>query len=121
MQVIVAIPLPDLALKFHGLNPAAMKTYTLPEVPAVVNGADLLFVDQPATQQLLVNIFGKQLLAPTNPPPNTSLQTPMPPVITPTTTTSVPKATGKKKHAPTTTTTNPTLAVPSFDPVPCTP
>ncbi len=110
-----------LALKFHGLNPAAMNTYTLPEVPAVVNGADLLFVDQPSTQQLLVNIFGKQLLAPTNPPPNTSLQTPMPPVITPTTTTSVPKATGKKKHAPTTTTTNPTLAVPSFDPVPCTP
>jgi LCP family protein required for cell wall assembly len=109
-----------LALKFHSLNPSAMKTYTLPEVPAVVNGADLLFVDQPATQQLLVNIFGKQLLAPTNPPPNTSLQTPMPPVITPTTTTTAPKSTGKR-HAPTTTTTNPTLAVPSFDPIPCAP
>lgn len=108
-----------LALKFHNYNSASMQTLTLPEVPGVVNGADLEFVDQPAAQQMLVNIFGSSLLPVTDPPPNTSLQTPMPPVITATTTT-VPATTTKKHHAPTTT-TNPTLALPNFDPVPCTP
>jgi LCP family protein required for cell wall assembly len=111
-----------LALKFHGYNSASMQTYTLPEVPGVVNGADLEFVDQPAAQQMLVNIFGTSLKPVTDPPPNTALQTPPPPVITATTTTTVhTTATPKKHHAPTTTTTNPTLALPVFDPVPCTP
>jgi LCP family protein required for cell wall assembly len=115
-----------LALKFHSLNPAAIKTYTLPTTAGTLGGADVLFVQQPEAQQLLVNIFGKSLLAPTNPPPNAQLQTPMPPVITPTTTTTAPAhptttVKGKKATAPVTTTTNPTLAVPFFDPVPCTP
>lgn len=106
-----------LALRFHNFNPATMRTYTLPTVSGFdPNVGDVLFVDQPAAQQMLVSIFGSSLLKPTNPPPNSALQTPMPPVIVP----STPKTTLPPKH-PTTTTTNPTLAVPSFDPVPCKP
>jgi len=112
-----------LALKFHSYNTNAMQTYTLPEIPAVVNGADVEVVQQPEAQQLLVNIFGNTLQRPTNPPPNAASQTPMPPVIAPTTTTTVrTTTTTKHHHAPTTTPTiNPTLAVPPFDPVPCSP
>jgi LCP family protein required for cell wall assembly len=112
-----------LALKFHNYNTNAMQTYTLPEIPATVNGADVEVVEQPQAQQLLVNIFGNTLQRPTNPPPNAASQTPMPPVIAPTTTTTVrTTTTTKHHHAPTTTPTiNPTLAVPPFDPVPCSP
>ncbi len=111
-----------LALKFHGYNTAAMQTFTLPENPAVVNGADVEVVQEPQAEQLMVSIFGSALLRPTNPPPNAAGQTPMPPVI-PVTTTTLHRTstTSKHHHAPTTTTTNPTLSVPSFDPVPCTP
>lgn len=114
-----------LALKFRHFNPAAMTTYTLPTTSATVNGADLLFVQQPYAQQMLVSIFGSELLQPTNPPPNEAFQTPLPPVV-PTTTTLAGSATtttkGQRPNPPTTTTTtNPTLAVPSFDPTPCTP
>ena len=114
-----------LALKFHSFNPAAIKTYTLPTSPGVMNGADVLFVQQPAAQQLLVNIFGTSLMTPTNPPPNAQLATPLPPHTVATTTTSVRTTTtlkGTKKHTPpTTTTTNPTIKVPTYDPVPCAP
>jgi LCP family protein required for cell wall assembly len=111
-----------LALKFHSYNTASMQTYTLPEIPATVNGADVEVVEEPQAEQLLVNIFGSSLLRPTNPPPNSAGQTPMPPVIAPTTTTTIRTTTKKHHHSPTTTPTiNPTLAVPSFDPVPCTP
>jgi LCP family protein required for cell wall assembly len=116
-----------LALKFHGYNTASMKTYTMPEVPATVNGADLEFVEQPYAQQLLVSIFGSSLRRPTNPPPNTAMQTPQPPNVAVATTTStlhVTSTTKKPKHpvaTTTTTTINPTLALPAFDPVPCTP
>ena len=112
-----------LTLKFHSINPAAIKTYTLPTSGGVMNGADVLFVQQPYAQQLLVSIFGSTLLAPTNPPPNAALQTPMPPTVA-TTTTIVNHTTTTVKghsHAPVTTTTNPTLAGPVYDPVPCTP
>jgi hypothetical protein len=111
-----------LALKFHSYNSASMQTYTLPEIPATVNGADVEVVEEPQAEQLLVNIFGSSLLRPTNAPPNSAGQTPMPPVIAPTTTTTVhTTTTTKHHHAPPTTTVNPTLALPSFDPVPCTP
>lgn len=112
-----------LALKFHSINPATIKTYTLPTTGGMLGAADVLFVQQPAAQQLLVSVFGSSLLTPTNPPPNSALQTPMPPVITTTTTTPPHATTTVKGHKarPTTTTTNPTLAVPSFDPVPCSP
>jgi LCP family protein required for cell wall assembly len=110
-----------LALKFHSYNTNAMQTYTLPELPAVVGGADVEVLEEPQAEQLLTNIFGSTLLRPTNPPPNAAGQTPMPPVITPTTTTTV-RTTTKHHKAPTTTpTVNPTLAVPSYDPVPCSP
>jgi hypothetical protein len=111
-----------LALKFHGYNSNSMLTYTLPEVPGVVNGADLEFVEQPYAQQMLVNIFGSSLVAPTNPPPNTALQTPPPPVVSATTTTTTPPTTAKKHHhTPSASVPNPTLALPIFDPVPCSP
>lgn len=112
-----------LAVKFHSINPDAIKTYTLPTTGAVMNGADVLFVQQPDAQKLLVSIFGSSLIAPTNPPPNSALQTPMPPVIATTTTLSPHSTTTVKGTKPNhvTTTTNPTLAVPTFDPVPCTP
>ena len=111
-----------LALKFHGYNSNAMQTYTLPETPAVVNGADVEVVEEPQTEQLLTTLFGSSLLRPTNPPPNAAGQTPMPPIITPTTTTTaVTTSTTKTHHPVTTPTLNPTLAQPSYDPVPCTP
>lgn len=96
-----------LAVKFHGLNPANIQTYTLKTAPGPAPGVGaVLFVKQPDAQQMLVNIFGKQLLTPTNPPPNTAMHTPLPPVVT-TTTTSAPPAKRHKTHttAPTTTTT----------------
>jgi LCP family protein required for cell wall assembly len=118
-----------LAVRFHGLNANAIQTYTLPTYSAVnASLGDVLYVQQPTTQQMLVGIFGTQLLKPTNPPPNQQLQTPQPPFVAVTTTTvpaaSTSTSSGKKKHvstSTTTTTTNPTLATPSFDPKPCTP
>jgi LCP family protein required for cell wall assembly len=111
-----------LAVRFHSLNANSIATYTMPTVAGVnpIVG-DVLYVDQPAAQQLLVNVFGSQLMSPTNPPPNASGATPPPPVVTTTTTTVAHTTTGKHHHGPTTTTTNPTIAVPSFDPVPCAP
>ena len=123
-----------LALKFHSYNTATMQTYTLPNYPGLLGGADVLFVQEPQTQQLLTQIFGTTLRRPTNPPPIPSGATPQPPVIAVTTTT-VARATttahspkSGKKHTsttttthPVTTTTNPSQAAPSYDPVPCTP
>jgi LCP family protein required for cell wall assembly len=122
-----------LAVKFHGINPNAMLTYTLPTVAGVnPTVGDVLYEDQPAAQQMLVDLFGSSLLKPTNPPPNAALQTPPPPTIAPTTTTSTTtttlKSSGKSKGTTTTTTTIPPLAVagstqatPAYDPVPCSP
>ena len=107
-----------LAVKFHNLNPASMKTYTLPTVAATVAPVgDVLFVEQPAAQQMLVNIFGSSLLTPTNPPPNAQLQTPLPPVVTTTTT----PANATTTTGGTSTPANPTAIIPYWDPVPCTP
>jgi LCP family protein required for cell wall assembly len=107
-----------LAVKFHGYNPAAIKTYTLPTISAVdPRVGDVLFVAQPAAQQMLVNVFGSSLIAPTDPPPNTQGQTPMPPVVT---TTTVRPGTVTASNRPASTAV-PTNKAPSFDPVPCTP
>ncbi|HVB71477.1 MAG TPA: LCP family protein [Acidimicrobiales bacterium] len=108
-----------LALKFHSINPDAIKTYTLPTTGGTLGAADVLYVQQPEAQQMLVSIFGSSLIAPTNPPPNAAGQTPMPPVVPTTTPHATTTVKGHKNHV--TTTTNPTLAVPSFDPTPCTP
>lgn len=115
-----------LAVKFHSFNPAMMSAYTLPTVSGVnPTLGDVLYVDQPAAQQMLVNVFGSALITPTNPPPNTALQTPLPPVVT--TTTTVPATSTTQKTTSTTgksSTTPTTVAAPGqqyFDPVPCTP
>jgi LCP family protein required for cell wall assembly len=112
-----------LALKYHSYNSNSMQTYTLPENPAVVGGADVEVVAEPAAEQQLVSIFGSSLLRPTKPPPNAAGVPQMPPVITPTTTTTLATTTTTKHHhTPVTTpTVNPTLAEPPFDPVPCVP
>jgi LCP family protein required for cell wall assembly len=112
-----------LALKFHSYNSNSMLTYTMPEIPAVIGGADVEIVQEPEAEQLMTNIFGSSLLRPTKPPPNAAGVPQAPPVITPTTTTTrVTTTTAKHHKAPVTTPTiNPTLAEPSFDPVPCVP
>jgi LCP family protein required for cell wall assembly len=118
-----------LAVRFHGINPNSIQTWTLPTT-AVNNTAlgDVLYVEQPETQQMLVDVFGSQLETPSNPPPNEAGETPLPPVVTPTTTTTAPATTTTKGKSGATTTTkpagtpNPTLtSVPDYDPVPCTP
>jgi LCP family protein required for cell wall assembly len=121
----------EIAVKFHGMNPNAMLTYTLPTIAGTnASVGDVLYVDQPAAQQMLVDLYGNTLLTPTNPPPNAELQTPMPPKVaattSTTTTTIAPKKSGTSKG--TTTTTHPsnlvpgsTQATPLYDPVPCSP
>ena len=127
----------SLAVKFHSLNPANILTYTLPVVPGTaLGGQDVEFVSQPAAQEMLVRIFGDELIAPTNPPPNQAGQTPAPPKIAvPTTTTTVHHATTTTTaskssttvhHVTTvvhhvTTTTQPVEGDQYFDPTVCTP
>ena len=118
-----------LAVKFHSINPATIQTVTLPVAPGQYQGQDVEFVQQPLAQQLLVKIFGDQLITPTNPPPNVQGQTPLPPHITvPTTTTTLHRTTTTAKHAgstvvthPTTTTTTPPEGDQYFDPTVCAP
>jgi LCP family protein required for cell wall assembly len=110
-----------LALDFHSFDPTALQTQTLPttSVGYVSPWGDVLFVDQPAAQQMLTSIFGNQLTTPTSPAPNTSLEQVPPPVVT--TTTTVPPAptggTAASTAPPLSTTT--TTPVPSFDPTTC--
>ncbi len=106
-----------LALDFHSFDPSALQTQTL---PTMSNGyvspwGDVLFVDQPAAQQMLTSIFGNQLTEPTSPPPNTSLEQVPPPVVTTTTAPPPPAGGSSSTTAPPTTTTT----VPSFDPTAC--
>jgi LCP family protein required for cell wall assembly len=108
-----------LALAYHSFNPAALQGETLPTVSsnAFSGLGDVLTVDQPAAQQMLVNIFGSSLETPSNPPPNVNgVPTPPPPVTT--TTTAPPSATAGGTAATTTPTTTPP---PSFNPTTCSP
>ncbi len=110
-----------LAVRFHGINANAIRTYTMPTVAATNSTlGDVLFVDQPSAQRLFVQIFGNELTRPSDPPPNEALQTPQPPTIATTIPTTTTTTTGHAK-ATTTTTTNPTLAQPNYDPRPCSP
>ncbi|HLN15186.1 MAG TPA: LCP family protein [Acidimicrobiales bacterium] len=119
----------DLALHFHGFSAESLQGQTFPttSVGYVSPWGDILFADQPAAQQMLVSMFGNELMTPTNPPPNTDLQPAPPPVVTPT---SAPAATGSAGGAGTGSTaaspppppdTTTTTAPPSFDPTSCTP
>ena len=108
-----------LALRFHGIDPNSISTQTLPttSVGYVSPWGDVLFVDQPAAQEMLAGIFGSQLTSPSTPPPNTNLETPPPPVVT--TTTSPPSTTPSSSSGPATAAPTTTTTQPSFDPTPC--
>jgi LCP family protein required for cell wall assembly len=112
-----------LALTYHSFNPAALQAQTLPTVPSTAFGGlgDVLTVDQPAAQQLLVNVFGSSLVNPSNPPPNVNGVPESPPSVTPTT--AAPGATtasasgGGASVTPATTTTT----APPYNPTVCSP
>ena len=107
-----------LALTYHSFDPSNLQTQTLPTVAsdAFEGLGDVLTVDQPAAQQLLVNIFGSSLTTPTNPPPDANGYPQQPPPDT--TTTAPPASAATSTPAATTPTTAPP---PSFDPTPCSP
>jgi anionic cell wall polymer biosynthesis LytR-Cps2A-Psr (LCP) family protein len=108
-----------LALTYHSYDPGNLQGLTLPTVPANAFGSlgSVLTVDQPAAQQMLVNIFGSSLVTPTNPPPGANGNPDPPPTVTPTT---APPAAATPVHAAATTTPT-TAPPPSYNPVPCTP
>ncbi len=91
-----------LAVRFHGINANSIQTWTLPTISATnADLGDVLYVDEPAAQQTLVDVFGSTLETPADPPPNQDLQTPEPPVITPSTsgsTSTSTTTTGAKSH-----------------------
>jgi LCP family protein required for cell wall assembly len=107
-----------LALDYHSYDPASLAGQTLPTLP--VNGfgglGDVLVVDQPAAQQMLVNTFGSSLTAPTNPPTDAAGNPNPPPAVTPTTV--PPPPAGRHAAAPTTTTVPPP---PPYNPTACHP
>jgi len=138
-----------LAAAFHSFSSSALVTQTL---PTISNGyvspyGDVLFVDQPAAQQMLVDTFGSQLDPPTSPPPDTDLVPTPPPVVSPSPanpTVATPGSTAAVAPAPTASpvvfrttagpgspgggrgvlsaaTTTVTSPPPAFDPTPCTP
>ena len=112
-----------LALDYRSFNPSNLQAQTLPTEAANGFGdlGDVLTVQQPEAQQMLVNTFGSDLQAPTNPPPDAAGYPNPPPTITPTTVAPASPTTssgGSSSAAPTTTTTT---APPSFNPTPCTP
>ena len=112
----------SLGLSFRSFNPDALVTHTLPTISDgyVSPWGDVLFVDQPAAQEMLVGIFGSQLnLHPVSPPPNTSLESVPPPSVT---TTTAPASTTTKAAGKATVSTLPavtTTTAPPYNPVAC--
>jgi len=108
-----------LALTYHSFDPTNLGGQTLPTVAAngFGNLGDVLTVDQPAAQQMLVNVFGSSLVTPTNPPPDAAGHPNPPPSVPPTTAAPVSPSTASPAH----TSTAPTTAPPSFDPTTCSP
>jgi LCP family protein required for cell wall assembly len=111
-----------LALDYRSFDPSNLQAQTLPTESATDFGdlGDVLTVQQPEAQQMLVNMFGSDLQTPTNPPPDADGTPNPPPTITPTTVAPASPTTsggGSSSGATTTTTTPP----PSFNPTPCTP
>ena len=105
-----------LAETYRSFDAGELAAQTLPTEPssAFSGLGDVLVSDQPAAQQMLVNIFGSSLVSPTNPPPDLNGAVEPPPTVSATT-----APTGALAQAGTTTPT--TTAVPSFDPTPCNP
>ncbi len=111
-----------LALTYRSFDPTQLAGQTMPTVSSNAFGGlgDVLTVDQPATQQMLVNIFGSSLVTPTNPPPDVNGVPHEPPTITPTTVTPTTAATASHAAASPVPTTTPTAtAPPSFNPTNC--
>ncbi|HEX4126347.1 MAG TPA: LCP family protein [Acidimicrobiales bacterium] len=114
-----------LALDYHSFDPSNLNALTLPTEAANDFGdlGDVLTVQQPESQEMLVNLFGSDLQTPTNPPPDAAGEPNPPPPVTTTTlapaapTTSSGSSGGSSSGA--TTTTAP--APPSFNPTPCVP
>ncbi len=110
-----------LALTYHSYDPSNLQAQTLPTV--ATNGfgnlGDVLTVDQPAAQQMLVSVFGSSLVTPTSPPPGADGNPQPPPPVTPTT--AAPSVAEPSAGGTSTGTTPPAVAPPSFDPVPCSP
>ncbi len=113
-----------LALTYHSFDPANLGGLTLPTEAANGFGdlGDVLTVAQPAAQQMLVDIFGSSLVAPTNPPPDAAGYPNPPPTITPTTNPPAAAAPGTPTTSGTSATTTPATAPPpSFNPTTCSP
>jgi LCP family protein required for cell wall assembly len=110
-----------LALTYHSFDPTNLQGQTLPTEAANGFGdlGDVLTVQQPEAQQMLVNIFGSSLVAPTNPPPDAAGNPNPPPTITPTTVAPASPSTPSSGSSATTTPT--TAPPPSFNPTNCTP
>jgi LCP family protein required for cell wall assembly len=113
-----------LALNYRSFDPAQLAGQTLPTVSSNAFGGlgDVLTVTQPATQQMLVNIFGSSLVTPTDPAPDVNGVPHQPPTITPTTVTptTATVASGSHAAASTTATTAATATQPpSFNPTNC--
>jgi LCP family protein required for cell wall assembly len=110
-----------LALTYHSYDPTNLQGETLPTVGVDGLGGlgQVLTVDQPAAQQMLVSIFGSSLITPTNPPPDAAGNPNPPPAIT---TPTAPPAAAVAAPAHAGATTTPTTAPPpSYNPTPCTP
>lgn len=110
-----------IAEDFHSITPNTIVTDTLPTLTGgdVTPYGDVLFVNEPAAQQLLVSIFGNELTTPTAPPPN---ETFVP--ITPATLTQASSATSTSSGSSTPTnayTTTELDTTPPYDPTPCSP
>lgn len=106
-----------LAEDFHGINPTTIQETTLPTFTHgfVTPWGDVLFVQQPQAQQMLVSIFGSELTTPTSPPPNTALVSTPPPVVT---SASAAAATPTTQASGGTAVT-PSGGPPNFDPTTC--
>ena len=113
-----------LALTYHSYDPANLQGETLPTEAANGFGdlGDVLTVQQPQAQQMLVNIFGSSLVTPTNPPPNANGVPKPPPTVTPTTAApATASGSGSSGAGAGGTTTSTTTPPPSFDPTNCSP
>jgi LCP family protein required for cell wall assembly len=113
-----------LALTYHSFDPTSLQGETLPT--AAANGfgnlGDVLTLQQPQAQQMLVNIFGSSLVAPTSPPPDAN-GVPTPPPAVSATPPAPASSSGASSGATagggaTTSTTTPP---PSFNPTNCSP
>jgi LCP family protein required for cell wall assembly len=109
-----------LALTYHSYDPTNLGGLTLPTEPSNAFGGlgDVLTVQQPEAQQMLVSIFGSSLETPTNPPPDANGVPEAPP---PDTTTTAPPSSGSANTGAGGSATTTTTPPPSFNPTNCSP